>query len=112
MEPLALIGAFSEAWAKHDLDAAISFLSNDCVFDATGPPPDGTRCVGRAAIREAWEPIFEDRSSTFTPAEVFAAGDRVIQLWRYSWRDGHVRGIDVFKLRGDRITEKLSYVKG
>jgi ketosteroid isomerase-like protein len=112
MEPLELIEAFGEAWEKHDLDAALSFLSDDCIFDATGPAPDGDRFVGRGAIREAWRTIFDDASATFQREEVFAMGDRVIQLWRYSWNDGHVRGIDVFKVRGDRITEKLSYVKG
>lgn len=112
MEPLDLVAAFGEKWAEHDLDGAIAFLSRDCIFDATGPAPDGTRDVGHAAIRQAWKTIFDDPSSTFEAEEVFAAGDRVIQLWRYSWPEGHVRGIDVFKVRDDRITQKLSYVKG
>lgn len=112
VDPLALVQAFGAAWADHDLPLAMSFLSEDCVFDATGPAPDGTRHVGHQAIREAWKAIFDDPASKFEPEETFAAGDRVIQLWRYSWDGGHVRGVDVFKVSGDRIIEKLSYVKG
>ena len=38
--------------------------------------------------------------------------DRVVQRWRYSWADGHVRGVDVFRIRDGKVAEKLSYVKG
>ena len=38
-------------------------------------------------------------------------------LWRYEWVDpqgqeGHIRGVDVYRLRDGLIAEKLSYVKG
>jgi ketosteroid isomerase-like protein len=112
VDPRQLVEAFGAAWADHDLDAAVSFLSDDCVFDATGPAPDGARSVGPDEIRQAWKAIFDDASSKFEAEETVACGDRVIQQWRYSWADGHVRGVDLFKVRGDRITEKLSYVKG
>jgi hypothetical protein len=112
VESLEIIEAFGAAWAKHDLDAALSFLTDDCVFDATGPVPDGTRYVGTEAIRAAWKAIFEDPTSKFEPEETFGCGDRVIQRWCYSWDKGHVRGVDVFKIIDERIAEKLSYVKG
>ncbi len=112
MDPLSLIEAFGASWADHDLDRCISFLSEDCLFDATGPAPDGMPHRGHEEIRHAWQPIFDDRSSKFEPEETFASGDRVVQLWRYTWDGGHVRGIDVFKVRDGWISEKLSYVKG
>jgi limonene-1,2-epoxide hydrolase len=114
MTPLEVVEAFGAAWADHDLDGALAYLSDDCVFEATGPAPDGSRHVGPDAIRSAWKPIFDDDSSKFEPEEIFvaAAGDRVVQRWCYDWGSGHVRGIDLFKVDGDRITEKLSYVKG
>jgi hypothetical protein len=111
-DSLAVVEAFGSAWAAHDLDAALSYLREESVFDATGPAPDGTRCVGLAAIRAAWEPIFEDRTSVFTAEETFAGADRVVQRWRYDWDGGHVRGVDLFKVEGDHILEKFSYVKG
>ena len=44
-------------------------------------------------------------------------GDRAVVRWRYSWPErvgerGHVRGVDVLRLRDGKIAEKLSYVKG
>lgn len=106
------VDRFGALWAEHDLDGALSMLTDDCVFDATGPAPDGARCVGREAIRAAWQPIFDDTSSKFETEQTIDAGDHVVGLWRYSWDDGHVRGIDVFTVRDGLIAEKLSYVKG
>jgi ketosteroid isomerase-like protein len=112
MGPVEVVEGFGAAWADHDLDAALGLVTDDCVFDATGPAPDGMRHVGRAAIRRAWEAIFIDATSRFEPEETFAANDRVVQRWRYSWDGGHVRGVDVFRVRDGKVAEKLSYVKG
>jgi ketosteroid isomerase-like protein len=112
MNPLEVISAFGEAWARHDLDAAAAMLTDDCVFEATGPAPDGVRHTGKDAVRAAWQAIFDDVSSHFDAEETFAAGDRVVQLWRYSWGDGHIRGVDVFRVRDGLVAEKISYVKG
>ena len=111
-DPAEVVAAFGEAWGGHDLDAAVDMLTDDCVFDATGPAPDGVRHVGRDEIRAAWKAIFDDVGSRFEAEATFACGDRVVQLWRYTWADGHVRGVDVFRVDGARIAEKLSYVKG
>ena len=112
MNPLEVAEAFGAAWADHDLDAALSMVTDDCVFDATGPAPDGNRVVGRDAIRQAWKEIFDDSTSRFDAEETFGAGDRVVQLWRYTWADGHVRGVDVMRVRDGKVAEKFSYVKG
>ena len=112
MDPIDVVDKFGAAWAAHDLDATLAMISDDCLFEATGPAPDGTPHVGRTAISQAWEAIFADQDARFEAEETFAAGDRVVQLWKYRWGDGHVRGIDVFKVRGDKVTEKRSYVKG
>jgi ketosteroid isomerase-like protein len=110
--PLEVVEAFGTAWADHDLDAALALVTDDCVFDATGPAPDGASHVGPHAIRRAWQAIFDDAGSRFEAEETFASDDRVVQLWRYSWDGGHVRGVDVFKIRDGKVAEKLSYVKG
>jgi ketosteroid isomerase-like protein len=112
MSALEVVEAFGQAWAAHDLDTAMSFVREDCVFEATGPAPDGARHVGPAQVRRAWQAIFEDPSSRFEAEETFSAGDRVVQRWRYDWDGGHIRGVDLFKVEDDRITEKLSHVKG
>ncbi|MGD0394101.1 MAG: nuclear transport factor 2 family protein [Acidimicrobiales bacterium] len=112
MDPLATVEAFGLAWGAHDLDATLALVTSDCVFESTEPGPDGTRYEGRDAIANAWRPIFDDKSATFAAEETFTAEDRVVQRWRYSWVGGHVRGVDVFRVRDGLVSEKLSYVKG
>ncbi|MGB9113391.1 MAG: nuclear transport factor 2 family protein [Acidimicrobiales bacterium] len=111
-DPVAIVEAFGKAWSDHDLDAVLALVTEDCVFDATGPAPDGLVHIGAVAIRAAWLPIFDDTASRFEAEETIACGDRVIQLWRYSWEGGHIRGVDIFKVRGGKVAEKRSYVKG
>jgi ketosteroid isomerase-like protein len=108
----AVVDRFNAAWDAHDLDAALEMISDDCVFDSTSPAPDGKRFTGKAAIRAAWEPIFDDPASRFTAEESFAAGSRVVVRWRYDWVCGYVRGVDIFTVRDGKVTEKLAYVKG
>jgi ketosteroid isomerase-like protein len=109
---VSVVDAFGAAWAAHDLDAALALTTADCVFDATGPAPDGALAVGPAQLRAAWAPIFADSDARFEVEETFAAGDRVVQRWCYRWRDGHVRGVDLFTVRDGLVAEKLAYVKG
>lgn len=107
-----VVTRFNDAWADHDLEAAIALTSEDCIFEATSPAPDGQRFVGHEAIRAAWKPIFDDRASRFTVEESFTAGPRLVQRWRYAWDGGHVRGTDLFMVEDGRVTQKLAYVKG
>lgn len=111
-DALNVVERFGTAWGAHDLDASLALVTDDCVFEATGPAPDGTRCEGKESIRAAWQPIFDDHTSHFEAEETFAAGERVVQLWRYSWTNGHIRGVDVFRVRDGLVAEKFSYVKG
>ena len=112
MDSLQVVVAFSKAWDDHDMEATLELVTEDCIFDNTGPAPDGTRFVGKDAIRTAWQPIFDDLHAKFETEESFVAGDRVVQRWRYSWNGGHVRGVDIFRVRDGKVAEKLAYVKG
>lgn len=112
MDAVRIVEDFGAAWGSHDLDATLALVTEDCVFEATGPAPDGERHVGKAMLRAAWRPIFDDHASTFEVEECFGAGDRVTQSWRYSWDGGHVRGVDVFVVRDGLVAAKCSYVKG
>jgi uncharacterized protein (TIGR02246 family) len=110
---LAVLDEFNRAWNDHDLEAAMALVTEDCVFESTGRAPDGERHAGRAAVRLAWEPIFADASTRFAVEEAVACGDgRLVQRWRYDWGDGHIRGIDLIRVRDGLVAEKLSYVKG
>jgi|SRR6266542_2128332 len=107
-----LIDRFNVTWNEHDLDGALALCVDDCVFESTGPSPDGEHHQGKDAVRAAWKPIFDDVRSHFTTEEMILAGDRAVQRWRYDWGEGHIRGVDVFLVRDGLIAEKLAYVKG
>lgn len=111
-DALAVVGRFNQAWNAHDLPAALALTTDDCIFEATAPAPDGIRVEGRAGLAAAWQPIFADTNSHFTTEEAFVAGDRVVARWRYDWAGGHIRGVDVIRVRDGLIAEKLAYVKG
>ena len=108
---LQVVSLFNAAWAAHDLAGALALISEDCVFESTSPP-DGERSTGTEAIAAAWKPIFDDPTSTFTVEQTIEAGNHVVQLWRYDWDGGHIRGVDVIAVAAGKITEKLAYVKG
>ena len=93
----------------------MALVTDDVVFDATSPAPDGGRHEGRDAVRAAWTEVMRTPGMSFTEEESFVTGDRAVVLWRYAWGDpeeGHVRGVDVIRFRDGLVSEKLSYVKG
>lgn len=111
----AMIDAFNAAFNRHDIAEVMALMTVDCVFENTFPAPDGTRVEGEAAVRAAFAEFFrQSPQARFESEEVVAMGDRCAVRWVYRWDDtgGHVRGIDLFRLRDGKIAEKLSYVKG
>ena len=109
----ATITAFNEAFGRHDVDAVMALMTDDCIFENTLPTPDGERHVGQKAVREFWNQFFNDSPrATFETEEMVVAGDRAAVRWRFDWGDGHIRGIDLFKVSDGKVAEKLSYVKG
>ncbi|HET9650290.1 MAG TPA: nuclear transport factor 2 family protein [Microlunatus sp.] len=89
-----------------------TWITDDCVFEDT-TPPDGRRLTGRTAVLDAWGAVMTGASKvTFTVEEMVTAGDRVFILWCYDWGDGRVRGVDVMRVRGDRVADSFAYVKG
>ncbi|MCI0438598.1 MAG: nuclear transport factor 2 family protein [Chloroflexi bacterium] len=112
------IERFNDAFNRHDVDAIMANMTDDCVFENTVPPPDGERHEGQKAVRAVWERLFRvSPSAVFEFEDLFACGERGIVRWTYRWVDregqpGHIRGVDVFRARDGKIAEKLSYVKG
>jgi ketosteroid isomerase-like protein len=109
---VAAVARFDAAFARGDVDAVLATMTDDCVFESTSPP-DGMRHVGPAAVRSAWEEFFAGApGARFETEDRIVCGDRLIARWRYTWEAGHVRGVDVFRVRDGLVAEKLSYVKG
>jgi ketosteroid isomerase-like protein len=113
----AAVERFNAAFNRHDVDAIMQCMTTDCVFENTRPAPDGTRLVGEAAVRAFWAEFFaRSPYARFETEDLFVADDRCVVQWTYHWiRDGqpgHVRGVDIFRVRDGRVAEKYSYVKG
>ena len=115
---VATLEAFSAAWNRHDIDALMSFMTDDCVFESSaGPDACGTRFAGRDAVRRgfmaAWEAVPD---AQWNKPRHFIAGNRGLSEWTFTGtrRDGvaiEVTGCDVFTFRDDRIVVKNSYRK-
>ena len=115
---LDVIERFNVAFNRHDVDAVMALMTDDCLFENTFPSPDGERYQGQAAVRAFWQQFFDGSSTALFEAEdIFAGGDRCAVRWIYRWapdgaQPGHVRGVDIFRVRDGKVAEKLSYVKG
>lgn len=112
------LARFVAAFGAGDVDAIMSLMTEDCIFESTGPAPDGVRHESAANVRAVWGELFtQTRDPQFTEEESFVAGDRAVLRWRFTWTnedggEGHVRGVDIMRMRQGRVCEKLSYVKG
>ena len=117
-DAIGVVRRFNEALNAGDLSGMMACLTDDTVFENTEPAPDGERFEGKAAVGAFWKAFLASSAQArIEVEELVACGERVVMRWRYAWTDtsgasGHVRGVDVYRLRRGRIAEKLSYVKG
>ena len=110
--------AFAAAWNRHDIDALMGFMTDDCVFHAVaGPDLFGRSFAGRAAVREgfqlAWQ-TFPD--AAWLDGRHFVCGDRGVSESSFSGTkpDGtriEARMVDVFTFRDGKITVKNAFRK-
>ncbi len=115
---LKLLDDFARAWNRHDLDALMSMMTDECVFDASaGDQIAGERFAGRDAVRGAFSAVFEQfPDAHWGNARHFVVGDRGWSEWTFSGtlRDGRrveVNGCDLFTFRDGRIAIKNSFRK-
>lgn len=110
--------ALLDAFNAHDVDAIMSFFSDDCVFDMPrGPAPGGRRLTGkeevRAGIRSRFDGIPDIR---YEDDRHWTCGDRGVSEWtirgtRATGEPIEVRGCDLFEFAGGRISRKDSFWK-
>ena len=113
-----LLDRFADAWNRHDLDALMSMMTDDCVFQASaGPQVDGLRSEGQQAVRAAYAAVFEVfPDAHWAGASHVIAGNRGVSEWTFSGthKDGarvEVTGCDLFTFRDGKIAVKNSYRK-
>ena len=112
------LAAFADAWNRHDVDALMTFMTDDCVFEtANGPDAFGTRHVGMAAVRTAFESAWKNfPDAQWRDGRHFVAGDRGISEWLFTGTaaDGsrvEANGVDVFTFRDGKIAVKNVFRK-
>src|SRR5688572_33019033 len=117
-DALALLDRFADAWNRHDLDALMSMMTDDCVFEASaGPQVAGQRSEGQQAVRAAFAAVFEAfHDAHWAGARHFIAGSRGVSEWTFTGtnRDGkrvEVTGCDLFTFQDGKIAVKNSYRK-
>jgi hypothetical protein len=111
----AVIRQFNDAFLKHDPTLLEDLLAEDCILENSGPAPNGSRHVGRAACLAFWSGIAGSEQSTFEPEEIWVAGERAVIRWRLRWgpTDAEsVRGVNLMRLHDGLIVEGMGYVKG
>ncbi len=110
-----LVDRFMDAWARHDLEAAMAMMAEDALYEEFNQ----TVWRGKAAVREGFAPQFrgdygdiqfheEDR---FIDAE---RGQALVRwLCSFEWKGTHRawRGLDILRFRDGLIVEKRTYAK-
>ncbi len=110
-----------EAFNHHDLDAIMTFFTDDCSLDMPrGPHPFGQRMVGKSAVREGLASRFKGIPDVHYGDDqhfVSASGDRGVSEWLLTGTSAsgeriEVRGCDLFEFSKDgKIKRKDSYWK-
>jgi ketosteroid isomerase-like protein len=107
-----------DAFNAHDLDAVMSFFTDDCVLEMPrGPDPWGRRLQGREEVRSGLASRFAGIPDVhYGDDRHWVGGDRGGSEWLLTGTTTRgepveVRGCDLFEFRGDKITRKDSYWK-
>lgn len=113
-----VLQAFADAWNRHDVESLMTFMTDDCVFEASaGPQVCGTSYVGRQAVKAAFAEVWQTYADAqWRAPRHFVCGDRGVSEWMFTGTraDGarvEVHGCDVFTFRDGKIALKNSYRK-
>jgi uncharacterized protein (TIGR02246 family) len=113
-----LLEAFADAWNRHDVEALMSMMTDDGVFQASaGSDVTGARHEGRVAVRAAYEAVFAQYpDARWSDARHFVTGNRGVSEWTFTGtlHDGSrvvVEGCDLFTFRNGKIAVKNSFRK-
>jgi steroid delta-isomerase-like uncharacterized protein len=105
--------ALLDAFNAHDVDAILSFFTDDCVFDT----PRGQRLVGKQEVRKGFQARLDGIPDIhYGDARHWTSGDRGVSEWtiRGTTATGEsieVRGCDLFEFTDGKISRKDSFWK-
>ena len=107
-----------DAFNAHDVDAIMSFFTDDCVFDMPrGPAPGGLRLTGPEEVRAGIQSRFDGIPDIhYGDDRHWTSGDRGVSEWtirgtQATGENIEVRGCDLFEFSDGKISRKDSYWK-
>lgn len=115
----AILKRWYLAWERHDLDSIMTFFHKDIFFESW----TGAYVKGSGALRNAWEPWFNNHGDfRFLEEETYIDEQmqKVLYRWILEWpsiEPGHEgrpeirRGVDVIHFKDGKIIHKLTYIK-
>ena len=115
---IAILDEFANAFNDHNVDRILSYMTDDCVFEASaGPDVDGEKFIGKEAVRKAFEDVFKTYPDAhWGNVKHFISGERAVSEWTFTGTklDGskvEVTGCDLFTFREGKIAIKNSFRK-
>jgi ketosteroid isomerase-like protein len=106
------------AFNAHDLDAIMQFFAEDCELHMPrGKEPEGTRYLGKAAVRAGLSTRFTGIPDVhYGDDQHWIAGNLAVSTWLLTGttkagQQVRVRGVDLLEFRDGQITKKDSYWK-
>ncbi|NQX13345.1 nuclear transport factor 2 family protein [Microbacteriaceae bacterium VKM Ac-2855] len=113
-----VLAAFSDAWTRHDLDALMSHVTDDCVYSASVGPEPGRTWSGKEQVREGFALMlaYDTGQERHEEERPIIAGSRGAATWSFTGQgpDGTVqvtRGCDIYEFRGGKIALKDAFRK-
>ena len=115
---IAILDSFANAFNSHDADKIMSYMTDDCIFEASaGPDVDGEKFFGKEAVKKSFEDVFKNYpDAKWINPHHFISGNRAVSEWTFTGTkpDGskvEVTGCDLFTFRNGKIYIKNSYRK-
>ena len=113
-----VLEGYAAAGNAHDIDAMMSFFTDDCEFySSIGPDVDGTRYIGTEEVREGLHHFLAIcPNGRWNNIRCLVTGNRGLMEWTFigkthSGQTIEVNGCDLITFRDGKIAIKNSYRK-
>ena len=101
---LDLMDRFTAALSAHDLDTALTLVTDDIVVEPTSPPPMAPATKAARPSRRSGETCWPRPRVPGAVEEQFSDGSgRAVVCWRHDWGEGHVRGVDIIRVQDGHL---------
>ena len=118
LDPIRLLRELLAAFNRYDLDTAMSFFVDDCIYRTPrGRRPWGRKVIGSTDVRAAFERQFgRFQEARFVDDSHWVSGDRGVSEWTIvgTTRDGEpteLWGCDLWTFREGKIAIRNTFWK-